>query len=105
MMKCNGSVKKIDAKPTYKIFIDWVAKKKYQCDLCEYHYENLENFHQHFFEDHKSKNTPIRSKAIKDDSYNLILKTDDNQQDLNEADPLQLDTEDYVNNDKSSLEI
>ena len=88
MMKCNGSVKKIDAKPTYKIFIDWDAKKKYQCDLCDKHYANLENFHQHFFADHKSKNT-----SKENDSYKANLNTDDNEQDLDEVDPLQIDTQ------------
>ena len=70
--KCDGSLKPKDVKPTYKVFIDWDAKKKYQCDQCEKYYENLDNFHQHFFEDHKSKNT---SKRNKNDSYKV--KVDD----------------------------
>ena len=98
MKKCFGSVKTRNAKPTYKIFIDWDAKKKYLCDLCDKHYENLENFHQHFFADHKSKNTSKNSKSTENDSYKANLKTDDNEQDLDKNDPLHI-----VNDEESSI--
>ena len=95
MKKCTGSVNTRDTKLTYKIFIDWDAKKKYQCDLCENHYENLYNLHQHFFDDHKSKNTSI----MENDSCKANLKSD-----LDEVDPLKIGTDVCINNsDKENL--
>ena len=97
MKKCTGSVNTRDAKTTYEIFIDWDAKKKYECDSCENHYENLDDFQQHFFEDHKSRNTSIRSKAMKNDSSKVNLKTDNNAQAIDEVDSLQISTDDCIN--------
>ena len=59
-----------DAKPTYKIVIDWDAKKKYQCDLCDYECDNLDNLHQHFYDDHKSKKTSIMEKLLQSEPQN-----------------------------------
>ena len=67
--KCDGSLKTRDVKPTYKVFIDWDAKKKYQCELCVDNFKDLDSFHEHYFDHHGSSSNKNR---IKDVQYNEI---------------------------------
>ena len=65
MKKCDGIVKTKEVKPTYKVFVDWDAQKKYQCDLCDKTFTDLDTFHQHFFEVHNTSSSKNRLKDVK----------------------------------------
>ena len=63
--KCDGVVKSREVKPTYKVFVDWDTQKKYQCDLCDENFTDLDTFHQHFFEIHSRTSSKNKSKDVK----------------------------------------
>ena len=75
---CNVSVETRDVNPTFKVFIDWDGKKKYQCDFCDKSYESLDNFNEHSCENHYSQKKSIRNK-LKDVKYKEISDKDGNK--------------------------
>ena len=69
--KCDGSLKTREVKPTYKVFIDWDAKKKYQCSQCVEIFSNFDDFHNHFFKVHNLQSVSNKNR-IKDVEYKKI---------------------------------
>ena len=65
MNKCDGFLRIKEVKPTYKVFIDWDAKKKYQCELCNENFRDIESFHQHFFDNHSNSSNKDKIKNVK----------------------------------------
>ena len=127
--KCGGLEKSREIKPTYKMFIDWDAKRKYQCELCDKVYDTEDDFHQDHLEncsgpkksqvrfndenmpssiEFDSKENEIENEVAKDnikenedfktEFIHDHVKTDCNEQDLDEGDPLQCGANDSVDN-------
>ena len=66
--KCTAIAR--NANQSYKVFIDWDAKKKYQCDLCSKCFETVEDFQAHSNLNHNNVFTSVPCKKEVDLSWN-----------------------------------
>ena len=73
--KCNTKTR--NANHSYKVFIDWDAKKKYQCEICIQCFEILEDFQSHSNLDHNDVLKSIPCKEELDTSENVTTHSNE----------------------------